>query len=98
MFLYKNCTTSFFKCQAFFHRDIAQKIIHSKRKYYEILTKTLFFNKILLTNVLFYDLGFQVIDSHGRTYGEKYSFVNSDIFYHEAELMKSAYYAKKIPQ
>lgn len=54
--------------------------------------------KLDMTDVLFYDLGFQVIDSHGRTYGEKFSFVNSDIFYHEAELMKSAYYAKKIPQ
>ena len=51
-----------------------------------------------MSNVLFYDLGFQVIDSHGRTYGKKFSFVNSDIFYHEKELMKSAYYAKKIPQ
>lgn len=51
-----------------------------------------------MTNVLFYDLGFQVVDSHGRTYGEKYSFINSDIFLHEKELMKSAYYANKIPQ
>lgn len=51
-----------------------------------------------LIDVLAYDIGFQVIDSHGRTYGEKFSFVNSDIFIHEAELMKSAYYAKKIPQ
>ena len=51
-----------------------------------------------MTNVLFYDLGFQLIDSHGRTYGKKFSFVNSDIFIHEAELMQSAYYAKKIPQ
>lgn len=49
-------------------------------------------------NALFYDIGFQVVDSHGRTYGEKYSFINSDIFLHEKELMKSAYYAKKIPQ
>ena len=51
-----------------------------------------------MSNVLFYDLGFQLIDSHGRTYGKKFSFVNSDIFIHEAELMQSAYYAKKIPQ
>ena len=55
-------------------------------------------NGLDMTNVLFYDLGFQVVDSHGRTYGEKYSFVNSDIFLHEKELMKSAYYANKIPQ
>ena len=51
-----------------------------------------------MSNVLFYDLGFKVIDSHGRCYGQKFSFVNSDIFTHESELMKSAYYAKKIPQ
>ena len=51
-----------------------------------------------MSNVLFYDLGFQLVDSHGRTYGKKFSFINSDIFIHEAELMQSAYYAKKIPQ
>ena len=51
-----------------------------------------------MSNTLFYDLGFQVVDSHGRTYGKKFSFVNSDIFVHEKELMQSAYYAKKIPQ
>lgn len=51
-----------------------------------------------MSSTLFYDLGFQVIDSHGNTYGREYSFVNSDIFVHEEELMKSAYYAKKIPQ
>ena len=51
-----------------------------------------------MRDVLFYDLGFQVADSHGRTYGKKFSFVNADIFIHEKELMKSAYYAKKIPQ
>lgn len=50
-----------------------------------------------MSDVLPYDIGFAVIDSHGRVY-EKFSFVNSDIFYHEAELMESAYYAKKIPQ
>ncbi len=51
-----------------------------------------------MSSTLFYDLGFQVIDSHGRTYDRRYSFVNSDIFVHEAELMQSAYYANKIPQ
>ena len=55
-------------------------------------------NGLDMTNVLFYDLGFQLIDSHGRTYGKKFSFINSDIFIHEAELMQSAYYAKKLPQ
>ena len=55
-------------------------------------------NGLDMSNVLFYDLGFQLVDSHGRTYGKKFSFVNSDIFTHETELMQSAYYAKKIPQ
>lgn len=54
--------------------------------------------KLIMTDVLPYDIGFQLIDSHGRTYGKKFSFVNSDIFTHEVELMQSAYYAKKIPQ
>lgn len=53
--------------------------------------------KLDMTNVLPYDFGFAVIDSHGRVY-EKLSFVNSDIFVHEHELMQSAYYADKIPQ
>lgn len=50
-----------------------------------------------MSSVLPYDLGFAVIDTHGRVY-EKYSFVISDIFYYEADLMQSAYYAKKLPQ
>ena len=51
-----------------------------------------------MSSVLFYDLGFKVIDSHGRDYGQKFSFVNADIFLGENELMKSAYYANKIPK
>ena len=53
--------------------------------------------KLDMTNVLPYDLGFAVIDSHGRVY-EAFSFILSDIFNHEAELMQSAYYADKIPK
>jgi hypothetical protein len=49
------------------------------------------------SSCLVYDIGWQIIDKHGNVY-EKRSFVNSDIFYHESELMKSAYYAHKIPQ
>ena len=52
--------------------------------------------KLIMDYVLPYDFGFAVIDSHGRVY-EKFSFVNSDIFVHEQELMQTAYYAKKIP-
>lgn len=49
------------------------------------------------SSVLPYDIGFAIIDTYGRIY-ETHSFVNSDIFTREKELMKSAYYAKKIPQ
>lgn len=52
--------------------------------------------KMDMSCVLPYDFGFAVIDSHGRVY-ETFSFVNSDIFVHERELMQSAYYANKIP-
>ena len=50
-----------------------------------------------MSSVLVYDIGWQIIDKRGKVYEQK-SYINSDIFYHEAELMKSAYYAKKIPQ
>lgn len=53
--------------------------------------------KLCTDCVLPYDFGFAVIDSHGNIY-ETFSFVNSDIFIHEKELMTSAYYARKIPQ
>lgn len=49
-------------------------------------------------DALTYDVGFHVIDTHGREYGEKHSFVNTDIFFHEKDAMKSAYYADKIAQ
>ena len=49
------------------------------------------------SSTLVYDLGWAVTDKHGNIYRKK-SFVNSDIFFHEAELMKSAYYANKIPK
>lgn len=53
--------------------------------------------KLDMTNVLVYDCGWQVVDTHGTVYLER-SFVNRDIFVHERELMQSAYYAHKIPQ
>ena len=46
---------------------------------------------------LVYDVGFAVIDRAGNIY-EEYSFVISEIFFGEHELMKSAYYAEKLPQ
>ena len=45
---------------------------------------------------LVYDLGFAVIDENGKVYAS-YSYVNADVFCDE-ELMKSAYFANKIPQ
>lgn len=49
------------------------------------------------TNCFFYDMGWQVVDKHGNVY-DKASFVNADIYLGEKEMMKSAYYAKKLPQ
>jgi hypothetical protein len=48
-------------------------------------------------NMLVYDLGWVVTDKRGTVYKTR-SFVNADIFLAEKELMKSAYYAKKIPE
>lgn len=50
-----------------------------------------------LEDPLFYDVGWQVIDSCGRCYKSR-SFINADVFLAEKELMTSAYYAEKIPQ
>ena len=48
-------------------------------------------------NMLAYDIGWAVVDRLGNVYATR-SFVNADIFLDEKELMKSAYYAKKIPE
>ena len=53
--------------------------------------------KLNMMYVLPYDFGFKVTDTKGREY-ESHSYVNSDIFYGEKELMQSAYFADKIPQ
>ena len=49
------------------------------------------------TNMWVYDIGWQVVDKHGNVY-ERASYINKDIFYGERDLMKSAYYANKIPK
>ena len=49
-----------------------------------------------LDDPLTYDIGFAVIDEKGKVY-ESYSFVIAEIFL-DKELMKSAYFADKIPQ
>ena len=46
---------------------------------------------------LVYDAGFGICDLDGNFY-EKRSYVNYDIYCKERELMKSAYYADKLPQ
>lgn len=48
-------------------------------------------------NQLVYDIGWQVVDKYGKVYSSA-SYVNSDIYCHEKELMANAYYAKKLPQ
>ena len=47
-------------------------------------------------NMLVYDVGFAVCDKRGNVY-ETFSFVNYDVYVCEKSLMKSAYYADKIP-
>lgn len=53
--------------------------------------------KLDMRDVLVYDFGFAVCDKHGRVY-EKYSFIIREIFFGMKDLMKSAYYANKLPQ
>ena len=53
--------------------------------------------KIDLSQSLCYDIGWQIADTKGRIY-EKRSYVVAEIFCDLADVMQSAYYAKKIPQ
>ena len=59
------------------------------------LDKTL--KTVLPNNMFVYDVGWAVVDKRGKVYDTK-SFVNADIFLVEKELMKSAYYADKLPK
>lgn len=75
-----------------------------KRRHYVIMLDTETANTLTsadgqldMGNVLIYDIGWAVIDTKGNVY-ETRSFVNKDIFVHELDLMRSAYYAKKLPQ
>lgn len=52
--------------------------------------------KVEPSNMFVYDIGWAVVDKRGKVYATR-SFVNMDIFLGESELMKSAYYANKIP-
>ena len=51
----------------------------------------------LIDCALVYDIGWRVIDIYGKVYAEG-SFVIRDVFVFERELVKSAYYAAKIPE
>lgn len=75
-----------------------------RRRRYIMMTDTETANTLLaedgsldMSSVLVYDIGWQVIDKQGRVYEEK-SYIVREIFLGEKELMKSAYYADKIPQ
>lgn len=48
-------------------------------------------------NMLTYDIGWAIVDKKGNVYRTR-SYVIADIFLDEKDLMKSAYYANKIPQ
>lgn len=54
-------------------------------------------NEVVPTNMWTYDCGWAIVDKRGKVYRTR-SFINADIFLGEKELMKSAYYANKIPQ
>lgn len=60
-------------------------------------TQTMENGRLDMSNVLVYDCGWAVVDTHGTIY-ETASYVNRDIFVKERELMRTAYYANKIPR
>lgn len=54
-------------------------------------------NAVTPENMFVYDCGWAVVDKSGNVYRTR-SFVNADVFLEEKELMKSSYYAEKIPK
>ena len=54
------------------------------------------FQGVMPQNMWVYDCGWAVVDKRGNVYKTR-SFVNSDIFLEEKDLMQSAYYSNKIP-
>lgn len=73
-----------------------------KRRHYVLVLDTETCNsgnidgKMDMRDVLVYDCGWAIMDTHGRVY-EKRSYLNRDIFFQES-LMSTAYYSKKIPR
>lgn len=72
-----------------------------KRRTYYIVLDTETCNGIMtdkgldLNDSLVYDIGFAVVDKHGRVY-ETRSYIIYETFFGMADVMKSAYYANKI--
>lgn len=52
---------------------------------------------LCLDDSLVYDIGCAIVDKKGHIYEER-SFVISETFFNELELMNTCYYAKKLPQ
>lgn len=76
--------------------------IDKRRKYYIVLdTETgngiKEGEKLNLDYSLVYDCGFAVVDKTGKVY-EMWSFINYDIFFGMSDIMKTCYYAEKLPQ
>lgn len=65
-----------------------------RRKHYILVFDTETANS--LDDPLVYDIGWAIVDKHGRVYETK-SFINADIFIDEKDLMQTAYYKDKIP-
>lgn len=68
--------------------------IDRRRKYYLVLDVE---TANTTEDALVYDLGFAVCDRKGNIYA-KWSLIVNDVFFEHKELMKSAYYAEKLPQ
>ena len=65
-----------------------------RRRHYILVFDTETANS--LDDPLVYDIGWAIVDKHGRVYETK-SFINADIFIDEKDLMQTAYYKDKIP-
>lgn len=50
-----------------------------------------------LDNPLMYDLGFAIVDKRGKVY-VRFSLIIADVFFGMSDIMKSAYYAEKLPR
>ena len=50
-----------------------------------------------LDNPLMYDLGFAIVDKRGKVYA-RFSLIIADVFFGMSNIMKSAYYAEKLPR